>query len=800
MFVILFSNKNHVSKRNIKSKGFTLIEMAISMMIVGLILGSAMYIYSLYEMRKGETRSQQVISTVASALFQYKNANGRYPCPAPLLASRTTNSHYGHETDCSDPTVGTGLVISPGACVQSSASPNNDDGICIEASNRVIAGVNPRVRVGAIPFRDLQIDEKDTFDGYGSRIVYAVTETMGVAATFKDSEAAIELQDGAGTILSGGDQSVAFLIVSPGKNRNGAVSMEGVASICTTGANIFDGENCRDFASVTNTQSVYVIDSQASGTNIFDDVVEYFVPTEAEVWRRETPSSENIIDLSEDNVGVGVMTPADLTDTLTVKQSTVRNSSVTNDSRILNATNALGGNNQSGGLRIGKYTGGTHVGKVLADDYCTEDGSGCFSTERIAGTYDNDPVTGTSGMGCPAGEYMTGIEGGKAKCAPVRLFCPPGQAITGFSSAGDPICATPLQSCATDSRTICGSVVPIMAAGNGVTRMITYTTGGACAYANYTCNNGTWDLGTHYDTTFACTYTSATPPTGTQTGLLCNTTAGYTGNYNQNYYLNCSGNQVNTTNTFSTTCACSGITSDVYCPAAFGSTKIGTKQRTCTGTGAGSTLNPSYTVFTSNTGVSYPSEAAMQTALCSCTKTEAWEFANCPSGQTRVASPTPAVFASPSATWPGTASMGAYRKRNYDAATCTYSYVPSSGYNTSNCTCSSGFNWRYVNPVCPSCNKVKTQSSIRQIRSGASCAWIDDPDTSANTTGTCEPITYIWKSSGVSAGPSNPLAEGHGTSPVCSSGCACGENGSTNACALATASQWTYYQATCTPQ
>lgn len=575
---------------------------------------------------------------------------------------------------------------------------------------------------------------------------------------------------------------------------NGAVSREGNVQACDTAANMLDAENCRDFTATTNTQAVYAMDLVSSGTNQFDDLVEYFVPSEAELWRRETPVSENIVDLSEKNVGIGTITPTETSQALSIKQSTVNNTSNIADTRNLAATNTLGGQNQSGALRVGKFSGGAHSGKVLADNYCTKSGALCFSTERITAAYDNNPTTGTQGMGCPSGQYMIGIGGGRALCAPIRIFCASGQAITGFDSNGAPQCTTPLASCPADTKSLCGSSYALVAGGNGSTRTLNYNTGGACAYSVYYCNSGTWMYWYGYNTAYACTFTSGAPATQSLPGQTC--ASGYSGTYTQNQTQDCYGNWYNTSNTSAADCTCVGKTDPSYCSASFGGAVAGTKKRVCTG----NVLDTNYTVFTGNDGLSYASESAMLTANCVCGKTDGWEFTSCGSGQVRKESPSPSSFSSPSTSWPGATDQGAYRKRNTTLATCSYSYVPSSGYDTSNCECATGYNWVPVNPICAACTQIQTQGSKRQIRSGAGCDWIDDPDTSANTTGTCSPITYIWKSSGVVAGPPNALGLGHGTSPICTSSCTCGENGTSGTCAIATATEWTYYQSTCQPQ
>lgn len=778
-----------------KHSGFTLVEMAMCLIIVGLLLSSAFYVYSLYLIKQQETKTLQAISIATSALYEFKNTRGRYPCPAPLLELKDTSPNYGRETDCADPNIGTATIVPPGTCLLGATPPNNYNGICVESGPRVILGVNPRVRVGAIPFRQLQIDEKDTIDGYGSRLVYAVTETMAVADTYKDTQAGIEIQDGAGNILSGGAQSVAFVVLSPGKNKNGAVNVNGIAQPCLTTATDIDGANCRDFTSTTNTQAIYVMDSKSSGTNQFDDIVEYYVPTTPDVWRRETNTSENIIDLSEDKVGVGIISPIQLTDDLTIKQSTLDNQLDMNSRVALTTTNGLTGLPQSGALRIGQYdtVTTTHSGKILSDTYCTEGGDKCFTVDRIAGAYDNDATSGTSGMGCTpnSGEYMVGIQNGRAKCARIKMACPSGLIMSGVNPDGTPKCDPPVPGCPATTRTLCGTPLTLAAGGNGQGYYLEFNpplSSGACPYSLYECLNQTW----HYrgfasnDNSFACNYSSTNPPTGSE---IKNCSEGYSGTYTQNYYKNCTGWPQDSSNNAAQSCTCIGLTTPIKCPS--NQMVVGSKERTCTN----NILNPNYSIFKDTNGNVYSSEPELLTAKCSCNISTYWEFDQCGSGRVRKDSPTPASFASPTDFWPKGKAFGKYRKRTVNPMTCTYDET---AYNEDNCTCDPTPQFRDQNPDCGSCQKVKSLGKVKQIRSGTNCDWIDDPNTSGNTEGECEEKKFAWTSLGTRAGESNPLAEGRQTE-LCGTTCSCADSGnkSERPCAESDSTNWNYYNSTC---
>ena len=898
------------------SAGFTLVEMAVAMMIVGIFLGAAGHMYTVYMKNKAITQTQQAISDVTEALSAFKNVHGRYPCPAPLKELRTS-VNYGHEIDCSgappaaagtplpvnaaaflpffftassfragrpirymfeftttpsatftnavanatlsrvgvdvatttsaytawvNSTAGGGCInysvatmrlliceettldaalatfntmfatagtpgdparaLVAGQCLNGGTDPV--DGICIEQSTRTDLAAPPRVRVGGIPFRDMQMEEEDVVDGYGSRLVYAVTERLANASTFRSREGGIEIQDGAGNVLSGGDTSASFVVISPGPNKNGAIGINGSVSPCVSGGTNLDGQNCRNFAVTTDTSAVYVMDAYASGTNTFDDSVNYFANMTDELWRRFDPLSENIVDLSENFVGIGMPSTAALTDDLTISQSTVNNITDPTASRALSVTNSkstgAGPTLESfhgGALRVGRFSAGAHSGKVLTDQICLEnDATRCFRPDRIAAAYDGDPTAGTRGMGCPTGQYMTGISAGRALCSPVRVSCPPGEAMTGINSAGNPTCAIPTASCSNSTVSLCGTNYTLLAMGHGGTRTINYTTGGACASAKYQCSAGTWNLVTRYGeedrSGFACTYSSAAAPTGSTSGTSCG--VGYSGTYTTIFKYLCDGTTTRTSSTFSTDCTCSGVTDNVLCDPSLGGGVVGTKEKRCTG----GVLDSGYSIFIGSDGAAYPAEAALTAALCSCSKAANWRFSDCSSGKVRKATPVdPVPTAGQPAFpgWPTDITKGGYYFQSVDMSTCAYSDGPK---NYSNCECAPKTQWIESTPPCAACEKMSTPTRTRQLNSGADGSWINDPDTSENTLGTCEAKSFTWKSTGVQKGPKRPLSEGKGSTPDCGTGtCTCAKSGKLGTCASSNGTYYIFYKARC---
>lgn len=85
-----------------KSGGFSLVEMAIVLAIVGLLLGGLMptILTQMESQRINETRKQ--LNEIKDALYGHAVINGKLPCPA--ITSDTGDANYGEaDADCTNP-------------------------------------------------------------------------------------------------------------------------------------------------------------------------------------------------------------------------------------------------------------------------------------------------------------------------------------------------------------------------------------------------------------------------------------------------------------------------------------------------------------------------------------------------------------------------------------------------------------------------------------------------------------------------------------------------------------------------
>lgn len=142
-----------------KPTGFTLVEMAMVLMIAGLLLAGLMPALSgqMEQRQRNETRKQ--LDDLQQALLGFAIANGRLPCPA----SDAPISN-GQESFCTSAT---------GACVATTTYQSH--GKC----SNFFDGFVPAAALGLSP-----VDAQGyVLDGWGNRIRYAVADSVNYALT-----------------------------------------------------------------------------------------------------------------------------------------------------------------------------------------------------------------------------------------------------------------------------------------------------------------------------------------------------------------------------------------------------------------------------------------------------------------------------------------------------------------------------------------------------------------------------------------------------------------------------------------
>ncbi|MBK9161903.1 MAG: prepilin-type N-terminal cleavage/methylation domain-containing protein [Nitrosomonadales bacterium] len=164
--------------------GFTLIELAMVLMIVGLLLGGLLVPLNAQMEQKGISETQRSLEEVKGALIGFAMINGRLPCPAQATLA-TGAAGAGEETLASN----TCACASSGSTVAQVGST-----ACTETS---VTGVLPWVTLGL-----------NETDGWGRRYTYRV------AAHFADKFGASTF--GSGCTPSPTPTSSSFALCSPG--------------------------------------------------------------------------------------------------------------------------------------------------------------------------------------------------------------------------------------------------------------------------------------------------------------------------------------------------------------------------------------------------------------------------------------------------------------------------------------------------------------------------------------------------------------------------------------------------------
>lgn len=211
-----------------KALGFTLIEIAMVLMIVALILGGLLPTISgqIEQRRISETRKQ--LADIQQALIGYAVINKRLPCPANGTISTTPG-------------------VSNGAGIAAANCPASSNG-------------------GVLPWITLGVSETDA---WGNRFTYRVTPDFANSTFQLDSLPNLNV----GLTSSSSDKNIAadvpVIVVSHGPNGLGAYTPAGGAPISTATGDELDNV-------ATNNNNHFVSHDFVQGG--FDDLVTWLSP------------------------------------------------------------------------------------------------------------------------------------------------------------------------------------------------------------------------------------------------------------------------------------------------------------------------------------------------------------------------------------------------------------------------------------------------------------------------------------------------------------------------------------------
>lgn len=443
--------RNHLNKKS--ERGVTLIELTFVMLIFGLIIAMFAPVYNLYLKNQAELTTRQNTDLIVSEITEFLNVYGRYPCPAPPAVSRD-EPEYGREADeCSIP-VGDPVTIATGDCDTTTNNPNS--GICVETGQNANV-ISQRIIVGAVPFRELNIDEDFSYDGYQNKITYAVTEILTKEGQYEPGRGGIRILEGDDATDTNNmdiDENfgIHFIVYSHGENGFGAYNNNGTQLSCAA-ATGFEQDNCFDVAG--NGQFRIAQRSTNFGSNTeYDDVAAFITRDDVPHFALD-PATNTIVSRKP---SMGQLLPNGVEST---------------PERELD----VGGN-----IRAQQ--------NLKSNQLCTYGNDGeCFSAQLIAG---DDP-----NMECPTG-YVRRIENSAVVCQEeVVSSCGVGEVMTGINTDGTIICESfNAPECASVDVDICpgnpGTYTLPVGQDNDRVRAEEINLPLVARYQRYRCRNGSW--------------------------------------------------------------------------------------------------------------------------------------------------------------------------------------------------------------------------------------------------------------------------------------------------------------------
>lgn len=249
------SNGGHFSslKNTGKKAGYTLVEMALVIAVLGVIGGGMLTVMAGKQEAHRLSAQDRQLKAIDEAIIYYVKLRGHLPCPA-LPDLEESHANFGRE-DCSGGgTIDTVIDADP------SANPNTDD-----------------VWVGMLPVRSLGLSDRYLYDEWNSRIGYAVIKALTDGSVFGTygtniDTGVIHITDAAGNQMTELDNKdvVAYLFLSYGKDRKGGYTRTGSPIACTAG--YLDSTNCDHSGANDNT----FIDAEVNDTHATGNDAVYF--------------------------------------------------------------------------------------------------------------------------------------------------------------------------------------------------------------------------------------------------------------------------------------------------------------------------------------------------------------------------------------------------------------------------------------------------------------------------------------------------------------------------------------------
>lgn len=267
-----------------QKSGFTLIEIAIVITIIGLLVAGFAQAYQAMMKKNQISEVEKTYDSAQEAMRNFilsdpnpldglPETESRYPCPASSTAA-PTSADFGQEF-C--PTV------SAGSC---------ENGVCVRSGTG-----GQLVFVGALPTRTLGVSSQVAIDPYGNRLTYAVSVDLTSAGSLSGGATppgAITIDPTmAGTPIT----DAHFAIITHGEDGAGSYTYEGAQhpNACRFGED-GDAENCDNDARFSELER-----SVGSTTEFYDDSLAFTLSDGSadQYWGPISNNPQNIHNMNE---------------------------------------------------------------------------------------------------------------------------------------------------------------------------------------------------------------------------------------------------------------------------------------------------------------------------------------------------------------------------------------------------------------------------------------------------------------------------------------------------------------------
>lgn len=292
-----------MNRRKISISGFSIIEVALVVLVGGILLTTAATTLIDYLQQLKVTTTQNRMQEVNNAIVMYLQQYSALPCAASLTDAQDSTT-FGRQIN--DP---------PGGITNNNYSPSPPGGVPNNCYASVVPGVgafqatSPSlpppllaytpdpvdgttptppppytssgfVVIGAVPVRDLNLPDQDIADAWGDRFVYAVSDVLTIiisntngssSSAYDSSQGSISVIDGTGAEITGRPGGAAqFVLLSLGADRAGAYTIAGAppsAGSCPAPGTVPEAQNC-NFPT-----AIFRKTTQTTG---FDDIVTFY--------------------------------------------------------------------------------------------------------------------------------------------------------------------------------------------------------------------------------------------------------------------------------------------------------------------------------------------------------------------------------------------------------------------------------------------------------------------------------------------------------------------------------------------